>query len=100
MGDWPAEHEYFGFSHCVRCARKVKEELDKDLSAATQRAADAERERDEAVSLLEWIEPTLRLVWSFDNDQRHTHTWHSREDFIVELNARLSRLAQPKETKP
>lgn len=25
---------------------------------------------------------TLREWWSFDDGQRHTHSWHSREDFI------------------
>ena len=24
----------------------------------------------------------LRKWWSFDDRQVHTHTWHSREDFI------------------
>lgn len=24
----------------------------------------------------------LRKWWSFDDHQRHTHSWHSREDFI------------------
>lgn len=24
----------------------------------------------------------LRKYWSFDDRQVHTHTWHSREDFI------------------
>lgn len=24
----------------------------------------------------------LRKWWSFDDRQRHTHSWHSREDFI------------------
>jgi hypothetical protein len=27
----------------------------------------------------------LRKWWSFDDRQIHTHTWHSREDFIVEV---------------
>ena len=24
----------------------------------------------------------LRQWWTFDNQQQHTHSWHSREDFI------------------
>lgn len=24
----------------------------------------------------------LRKWWSFDDSQQHTHSWHSREDFI------------------
>lgn len=24
----------------------------------------------------------LRKWWSFDDDQQHTHSWHTREDFI------------------
>lgn len=24
----------------------------------------------------------LRKWWSFDDHQQHTHSWHSREDFI------------------
>ncbi|MBN9601856.1 MAG: hypothetical protein J0G33_02885 [Afipia felis] len=28
---------------------------------------------------------SLRRYWSFDDRQRHTHTWHNREDFIAEV---------------
>ena len=29
----------------------------------------------------------LRERWTFNDAQEHTHTWHSREDFIEELLA-------------
>ena len=31
----------------------------------------------------------LRKWWSFDNGQVHTHTWHSREDFIEKALPKL-----------
>jgi hypothetical protein len=41
----------------------------------------------------------LRKWWSFDNGQQHTHSWHSREDFIEKrlpalLSAERERCAQ------
>ncbi len=35
----------------------------------------------------------LRKWWSFDDGQRHTHSWHSREDFIEEKLPELLRRA-------
>jgi len=32
--------------------------------------------------LREMFAVELRKYWSFNDGQRHTHTWHSREDFI------------------
>lgn len=65
MGDWPEEHDYIGFSHCVRCARKVKEELDASLSAAEQRATDAE-------ALLRELEPAFH-----SHARDYAHACHS-----------------------
>ncbi len=31
------------------------------------------------------IVPELRKYWSFSDGQQHTHTWHSREDFIFKV---------------
>ncbi len=36
-------------------------------------------------TLAERIAAELRLHWSFDDAQRHTHTWHDREDFIAKV---------------
>jgi hypothetical protein len=37
----------------------------------------------------------LRKWWSFDDGQRHTHSWHDREDFIKkELPTLLCRLLE------
>lgn len=38
----------------------------------------------------------LRKWWSFDDRQHHTHSWHSREDFIAEkLPELLKRVRHP-----
>lgn len=55
---------------------------------ATQRAADAERERDEAAELLAKLASLAEWAGQTDNDD------------VVSARAFLSRLAQPKETKP
>jgi hypothetical protein len=31
----------------------------------------------------------LRKWWSFDDRQMHTHSWHSREDFIEKVLPKL-----------
>jgi hypothetical protein len=31
----------------------------------------------------------LRKWWSFDDRQMHTHSWHSREDFIERILPKL-----------
>lgn len=31
----------------------------------------------------------LRKWWSFDDHQQHTHSWHSREDFIERVLPKL-----------
>lgn len=31
----------------------------------------------------------LRKWWSFDDRQQHTHSWHSREDFIEKALPKL-----------
>lgn len=31
----------------------------------------------------------LRKWWSFDDRQQHTHSWHSREDFIENVLPKL-----------
>lgn len=37
----------------------------------------------------------LRKWWSFDDRQMHTHSWHSREDFIAKKLPELLRGAVP-----
>lgn len=39
-----------------------------------------ERERFEAAVHI--VAAELRCWWSFDERQQHTHSWHTREDFI------------------
>lgn len=98
--------------------RRIQEQLD----AATKRAEVAEGERDKArktsaywkgeniagnkvIDALEaenaklrgllGVLPTeLRYYWSFDNGQRHTHTWHDREDYIDNLVRRTAALKE------
>jgi hypothetical protein len=55
---------------------------DSDVDEA---AAEIERLRAENETLRKFIHEKrsdLRQWWSFDNNQRHTHSWHQREDFI------------------
>ncbi len=33
--------------------------------------------------------------WSFNNDQRHTHTWHDREDCAKVIRDALAKYAEP-----
>lgn len=35
----------------------------------------------------------LRKWWSFDDRQQHTHSWHSREDFIAKKLPELLRIS-------
>lgn len=37
----------------------------------------------------------LRKWWSFDDGQQHTHTWHSREDFISQRLPHLLAAVRP-----
>lgn len=46
----------------------------------------ARREEAEK-TLVKKISDRLRLHWSFDEYQSHTHTWHTKEDFIEWLSA-------------
>jgi len=34
---------------------------------------------------LEGIRKDLDKAWSFDENQRHTHTWHDKQDFLLSL---------------
>jgi hypothetical protein len=42
---------------------------------------DLRRDNRRTMTDTEFIEE-LRKWWSFDDRQQHTHSWHSREDFI------------------
>jgi hypothetical protein len=42
----------------------------------------------------------LRKWWSFDAGQRHTHSWHGREDFIAKKLPELLYPWQPIKTAP
>lgn len=42
-----------------------------------------------AATLHARIATELRKWWSFDSGQQHTHTWHSREDFIDDVLPKL-----------
>lgn len=53
---------------------------------AAEKAAEVERLMD----LLDSIPDELRKWWSFDNHQIHTHSYHSREDYIERLRARIN----------
>ena len=54
-----------------------------------QQIATAERKlkelRNSREALVKAIIADLRLWWTFDGRQQHTHTWHDREVFIEEL---------------
>lgn len=39
----------------------------------------------------------LRDWWSFDERQQHTHSWHTREDFIERLPKLLDTLLKGKQ---
>lgn len=45
-----------------------------EIQMQDAREKHAQRVRDFATELRKW--------WSFDDRQQHTHSWHSREDFI------------------
>ena len=49
-------------------------------------AARAETRKAAIVGLL----TELRQWWSFDDNQRHTHSWHDRENFIEMLMQRAA----------
>lgn len=56
-----------------------------DAENATLRA-----ERDALAERVRGLEAFIDKVfvhWSFDNDQQHTHTWHTREDLRAEYAA-------------
>jgi len=36
----------------------------------------------------------LRKWWSFDDHQIHTHSWHSREDFIEQILPKLLKIVR------
>ncbi len=38
---------------------------------------------------LELFAEALRKWWSFDDHQQHTHSWHTREDFIEKMLPKL-----------
>lgn len=62
-----------------------------DLAVAAEARATAAEERvkvlEEAIG---WHRENIRRFWSFDDKQWHTHSWHSREDFIEEFNRRTA----------
>lgn len=53
------------------------------------------------MNAIQYFAGELRKWWSFDDRQHHTHSWHSREDFIERmLPALLSVDWLPIETAP
>lgn len=38
---------------------------------------------DQQAGAVKLFATELRKWWSFDNAQQHTHSWHTREDFIA-----------------
>lgn len=47
----------------------------------------AERRRELSEHLASKLSAALREWWSFNEQQQHTHSWHTREDFIEKLPA-------------
>jgi hypothetical protein len=65
-------------------------ELNREI-ACLESALAAEREKvvglADRVRGLEAFIDKVFVHWSFDNDQQHTHTWHTREDLRAEYAA-------------
>jgi hypothetical protein len=67
--------------------RNLADVIRKKLEDDPLLAAQVENERLQGV--LNWVLADIRKWWSFSNSQQHTHSWHSREDFIEELRKRI-----------
>ena len=64
-----------------------------------QRYHDKSAECERLRSLLDAIPRELREWWSFDSHQFHTHSYHSREDYIEWLGKRINAALTTDSTK-
>lgn len=75
--------------------RRMSKFSDSQEISELKAALAARAERDRLNTLLCYTKPRLRLHWSFSEDQRHTHTWHTKEDFLVWLDTEHQKALQP-----
>lgn len=83
-----------------QCERAEKAEAAKTAALVTLDAEVTERMKLQAKNerlreLLEGIPAELREWWSFDQHQFHTHSYHSREDYIDRLRKRINAALHP-----
>lgn len=63
-------------------SRRASQDFASEIAALLARATAAEQRATRMEEAIAWFENNVRRHWSFDENQRHTHDWHAREDFI------------------
>jgi hypothetical protein len=83
------KHRLYEVAKAIRAKFGVLPQISEETLEAIKNLPPMPLEVAPASAVVDWpmLEEMIRNWWSFDDKQQHTHSYHSREDFIKALKA-------------